>query len=103
MTTSSETPQPSDTSTTLAIWSQQLVTALDVPELEVDVDAILDLAADAAHAILRPAAPLTTFVVGYAAGLAAATGANPAEAVHSAIGVARQLCATEDSSELGTP
>ncbi len=33
----------------------------------VDVAAILDLARDAAHSIARPAAPLTTFLLGYAA------------------------------------
>jgi hypothetical protein len=37
--------------------------------LEVDVRGILDLARVAAHQVDRPAAPLTTFLVGYAAGL----------------------------------
>ncbi|OOB89486.1 hypothetical protein B0T42_17110 [Rathayibacter sp. VKM Ac-2630] len=32
-------------------------------------DALLALAGDAAHGIVRPAAPLTTFLAGYAAGL----------------------------------
>lgn len=36
-------------------------------ELDVDVRLLLDLARDAAHAVDRPAAPLTTFLVGYAA------------------------------------
>ncbi|WP_209518728.1 NTP transferase domain-containing protein [Streptomyces syringium] len=36
-------------------------------ELDVDVTALLDLARDAAHGVARPAAPLTTFLVGYAA------------------------------------
>ena len=35
-----------------------------------DVRALLDVARDAAHRVDRPAAPLTTFLVGYAAGLA---------------------------------
>jgi hypothetical protein len=38
-------------------------------DLEVDVRRILDLARVAAHQVDRPAAPLTTFLVGYAAGL----------------------------------
>jgi hypothetical protein len=38
-------------------------------DLEVDVRTILDLARVAAHQVDRPAAPLTTFLVGYAAGL----------------------------------
>lgn len=36
-------------------------------DLDVDTDALLDLARDAAHSVARPAAPLTTFLVGYAA------------------------------------
>lgn len=35
------------------------------------VDLVLDLARDAAHTVARPAAPLTTFALGVAAGLAA--------------------------------
>ncbi|MEU5009230.1 NTP transferase domain-containing protein [Streptomyces sp. NPDC021749] len=37
-------------------------------DLDVDVAALLDLARDAAHGVARPAAPLTTFLIGYAAG-----------------------------------
>jgi Domain of unknown function (DUF6457) len=37
-------------------------------DLDMDLDQMLDLARDAAHEIARPAAPLTTFLVGYAAG-----------------------------------
>ncbi|MFF8906127.1 NTP transferase domain-containing protein [Streptomyces olivaceoviridis] len=36
-------------------------------ELDVDTGVLLDLARDAAHGVARPAAPLTTFLVGYAA------------------------------------
>ncbi|MDF3150315.1 DUF6457 domain-containing protein, partial [Streptomyces sp. T21Q-yed] len=36
-------------------------------ELDVDTKVLLDLARDAAHGVARPAAPLTTFLVGYAA------------------------------------
>ncbi|MEU5685361.1 molybdenum cofactor guanylyltransferase [Streptomyces venezuelae] len=43
-------------------------------ELDVDTGALLDLARDAAHGVARPAAPLTTFLVGYAAAQAAARG-----------------------------
>ncbi|MDQ3096165.1 MAG: DUF6457 domain-containing protein [Actinomycetota bacterium] len=52
----------------LSSWSQQLSDALGL-DLEVDVDPILDLARDAAHQVERPAAPLTTFLVGYAAAM----------------------------------
>ncbi|MER6050811.1 molybdenum cofactor guanylyltransferase [Streptomyces sp. BHT-5-2] len=37
-------------------------------DLDVDTAALLDLARDAAHGVARPAAPLTTFLIGYAAG-----------------------------------
>ncbi|MDG4865578.1 DUF6457 domain-containing protein, partial [Streptomyces sp. T-3] len=36
-------------------------------DLDVDTGLLLDLARDAAHGVARPAAPLTTFLVGYAA------------------------------------
>lgn len=52
----------------LTSWAQQLSEALGL-DLEVDADPILDLARDAAHKVERPAAPLTTFLVGYAAGM----------------------------------
>lgn len=52
---------------TLTEWAQQLCEALGI-EPEFDADAILDLARDAAHQVDRPAAPLTTFLVGFAAG-----------------------------------
>ena len=52
----------------LADWTAELTAALGL-ELEVDVAEVLDLARVAAHGVARPAAPLTTFLVGYAAGL----------------------------------
>jgi len=58
---------PEDESKALAAWSRRLVDALQILHLEVDQKEILGLAGRAAHAVLRPAAPLTTFIVGYAA------------------------------------
>lgn len=56
---------------TLDTWLRELCEALDLPaDLAEHRDLILDVARDAAHAIARPAAPLTTFLVGYAAGRA---------------------------------
>lgn len=54
---------------TLDTWIQEVAEALDVPADVVDRDAILDLARVAAHNVARPAAPLTTYLAGYAAGL----------------------------------
>ncbi|MFJ2646118.1 NTP transferase domain-containing protein [Streptomyces sp. NPDC087420] len=49
-------------------------------ELDVDIPLLLDLARDAAHGVARPAAPLTTFLVGYAAGRAGGDGPEAVEA-----------------------
>ena len=64
-----------DDATLLALtqWSDQLTAALGIEAVEVDIEAVLALAGTAAHAIMRPAAPLTTYLVGYAAGVAAAS------------------------------
>lgn len=49
-------------------WIDELCDVLEV-EGEIDEALVLDLARVAAHSVERPAAPLTTFLVGYAAGL----------------------------------
>jgi hypothetical protein len=54
-------------------WIVELAAALGVDAALVDRDLILDLARDAAHGVARPAAPLTTFLVGLAAGQRGAT------------------------------
>jgi hypothetical protein len=79
----------------LAAWVTELAAALNVDPKDLDRDAILDVARDAAHGIARPAAPLTTFLVGYAAGL---RGGN-AEAVADAVATAQRLATqrTKDS------
>lgn len=56
-------------------------------DLDVDTGVLLDLARDAAHGVARPAAPLTTFLVGYAA---AQAGGGP-EAVKAAAAKAAAL------------
>ncbi|MFI8290433.1 molybdenum cofactor guanylyltransferase [Streptomyces sp. ms191] len=58
-------------------------------ELDVDTGVLLDLARDAAHGVARPAAPLTTFLVGYAAAKAGAGGPEAvAEAARKAAALA---------------
>lgn len=47
-------------------WIDELCDALDV-EVDLDEALILDVARDAAHNVARPAAPITTFLLGYAA------------------------------------
>lgn len=48
-------------------WTRRVVEALRL-DPDVDVAGVLDLARDAAHGVARPAAPLTTFLVGVAVG-----------------------------------
>ena len=47
-------------------WIDELCDALDV-EVDLDEALILDVAREAAHNVDRPAAPITTFLLGYAA------------------------------------
>lgn len=66
---------------TLVEWARQVCAELDLPEevVKEDVDRVLDLARDAAHSVARPAAPLTTFLLGIAVG----RGADPEEAARA--------------------
>lgn len=58
-------------------WIDAVRTELGISEdVNIDIDTILDAARDAAHAIERPAAPVTTYLLGYAA----AQGINVQEA-----------------------
>lgn len=80
------TTQPS----TLDAWCAELSQALGLTQevaLRPDVQLLLDLSRDAAHSVARPAAPLTTYLVGLCAGLA---GGTP-EAVQAASAIARDL------------
>lgn len=54
---------------TLEEWTAEVRVAFGLDH-NIDVDLVLDVARDAAQAIARPAAPLTTFLVGLAAGRA---------------------------------
>jgi molybdopterin-guanine dinucleotide biosynthesis protein A len=68
-------------------------------ELDVDTGVLLDLARDAAHGVARPAAPLTTFLVGYAAATVAGGGPEAvAEAARKAVALA-----TRWAEEAGEP
>jgi molybdopterin-guanine dinucleotide biosynthesis protein A len=62
-------------------------------DLDVDVAVLLDLARDAAHAVTRPAAPLTAFLVGYAAARAGGGPEAVAEAARKATALAERWAA----------
>ncbi len=88
--TDTPTPDP------LQAWLAELVTLLGLPD-EVDVATVLDVARDAAHGVARPAAPLTTFVLGLAVGRAAASGAE------ARAELARLAPLVQDLATRGTP
>ena len=72
---------------TLDDWTAALAAELGLDPLDLDVRLLLDVARDAAHHVDRPAAPLTTFLVGYAAALRG----GGAEAVRDAAAAASRL------------
>ncbi|GAA1768030.1 MULTISPECIES: DUF6457 domain-containing protein [Streptomonospora] len=76
---------------TLVEWAQQVCAELELPDEigKSDVDRILDLAKDAAHSVARPAAPLTTYLLGIAVG----RGADPADAAAAVAALAREHAA----------
>ena len=85
---------------TLEDWCRALLQALELDDVEVDVNEVLALAGVAAHSVVRPAAPLTTFIAGFAAGLASGSGqATDAVSMQAAMGVARKLATDYAASE----
>jgi hypothetical protein len=73
-----------DAAAALESWWATLAEALGLDDVPADRDAILGLAGEAAHAVVRPAAPLTTFLAGYAAGLAGGSAADVTAAIERA-------------------
>lgn len=67
-------------------WIDELCDVLDI-DAEIDEGLVLDLAKVAGANVIRPAAPITTYLVGYAA---ASHGASPDE-VEELAGRAQQL------------
>jgi hypothetical protein len=67
-------------------WIDELCDVLDI-EVDVDEALVLDLARDAAHNVARPAAPITTFLLGFAA----AGVAGNAEKIERLAGLASDL------------
>lgn len=66
-----------------------LADGLDISDVDLDTETlhtVLDLARDAAHQIDRPAAPLTSFLVGVAVGRGASLGSAAAKATSLILG-----------------
>lgn len=77
----------------LGEWSDRVRAALGIEDAPLDIHRVLGVAGVAAHAIVRPAAPISTYLAGYAAGLAAAAGTDPAAAAEQALDRVRRLAA----------
>jgi hypothetical protein len=78
-------------------WTQAMLTELGL-DTEVDLKLVLDLARDAAHAVERPAAPVTTYLLGIAAATQAGGArveAADVEAVRDRLTVLAQRWAAE--------
>lgn len=93
-----------DEAVVLDQWTQRLAQALQILDLEVDQELLLDLARKSAGSVIHAAAPVTTFLVGYAAGLNAGNGgagskAGSSAAIAQAADVAFRLC--EDGPDGG--
>ncbi len=70
-------------------WAATVAAELAIgTELDFDVEQILDLAAVAAHNVRKPAAPITTFLAGFAA----AQAGGSTEDIANAIEVTTALC-----------
>lgn len=70
-------------------WIGAVCAALELDAGSVDRDLLLDVARDAAHGVARPAAPLTTFLVGLAAGREGADTAAVRRAADTATALAQ--------------
>jgi Domain of unknown function (DUF6457) len=79
---------------TLATWTTQLSEALGI-ELDFEIDDVLDIARDAAHQVDRPAAPLTTFLIGYAAAMRGGSAGD----ISDCIDIAAERIAAESNEE----
>jgi hypothetical protein len=72
-------------------WVATVAAELGIDASEVDTEQVLDLAAVAAHAVVRPAAPLTTFVAGLAAGLAGGSADDLRDAIDAATALSQRV------------
>lgn len=94
MTDRTPPPDEAERAELLRAWVAELVAELGLENelaggAAVDIDAVLGLAGVAAHSIVRPAAPVATYVAGLAAGVAIGRGATAPEALDDALRRAR--------------
>jgi hypothetical protein len=86
-------------------WADEVIEALQLSGVPLDVEAVLGVAGVAARTAVRPAAPVTTYLVGYATGLAAAHSSStdadggPAAVFAAAVQAVRALAAERTDGE----
>lgn len=78
-------------------WIAQVKAELGI-DLEVDIPELLDMTKVVAHGVARPAAPLTAFLVGYAAARAGGGPAAVTEASRRAAALAERWAAERQDS-----
>lgn len=81
-------------------WVTALCAELDLDPAVIDVPLVLDIARDAAHGVERPAAPLTTFLVGWAA---ARAGGSQDDVRAAAVKAVRLASSWDPGAANGTP
>lgn len=87
---------------TLHDWIDELCDALDI-DAEVDEGLVLDVARDAAHSVERPAAPITTYLLGYAAALHEANPEKLEELAARASALAESWGGASDDDDVDVP
>ncbi len=84
---------------TLHDWIDELCDALDI-DTELDEGLILDVARECAHSVERPAAPISTYLLGYAAALHDAGPEKLEELAAKATALAEKWGGEEDDVEV---
>lgn len=83
----------------LDLWVRELVHHLEVEGLTLDLEAVVQISDQADETVIDPAGPVTTFLIGYVAGRAEATGqADFATCHRAATRVAERLLSRRRSA-----
>ena len=71
------------------VWLKQVAAILEIPEAHIPVEDLLDLTREVAHNVERKSAPLTTFLIGLAAGKSGLDHKELIERVNLAVEIGR--------------
>lgn len=77
-------------------WTLAACERIGLDRGDVSIPLVLDLARDIAHGVARPAAPLSAFLVGLAAGKAGGTPADQERVVRDLVALAETWNGSED-------